>query len=179
MTVATRNHEFDGIREFDNRLPRWWLWTLYLACIFAVVYWIHYHTLGTGDLPGEEFRQEQQAADLRLAALVVTPEKLLELSKDPVALARGKAVWDMQCVACHKPDGGGLVGPNLTDNAWVHGGAPDAIHTTITKGVPEKGMLSWGPLLGAGKVRDVTAFVLTLKNTNAPGGKPPEGKVEN
>lgn len=179
-----RDHDFDGIREFDNRLPNWWLWSFYLACIFSVIYWVHYHVLRTGAAPLQEYAMEMKAADERAAAELarspVDDASLLALAQDAAAVAEGRKVFMTpgQCVTCHKEDGGGLVGPNLTDNAWIHGGSPMAIHKTISKGVPEKGMQAWESLLGPAKVRQVTAFVLTLKGKNAPNGKAPEGKVE-
>ncbi len=81
------------------------------------------------------------------------------------------------CAVCHGQEGQGNIGPNLTDNAWIHGGAPMQIFATVWKGVPEKGMVTWGPVLGKERIRSVVAYVLTLRNTNVAGGKPPEGQV--
>ncbi len=177
-----REHDFDGIREYDNRLPNWWLWTFYLAIAFSFFYWLHYHVLHTGPSQWEEYRAEVKAEEARLAAIAaknpLSDEKLLELSRDPQVVARGRAVFMKNCVACHRADGGGLVGPNLTDDYWIHGGKPLQIMKTITDGVPEKGMVSWGPVLGPLKIRDVTAYVLTIKGTNVPGGLKPQGTKE-
>jgi cytochrome c oxidase cbb3-type subunit 3 len=180
-----REHTFDDdIREFDNNLPRWWLWTFYLACIFAVLYWGHYHLLRTGALPRAEFAAELRVAEQRQAAQLaskpVTGESLLALSRDPETVRAGREVFATYCVACHRPDGGGLIGPNLTDAHWIHGGAPEQVHKTITQGSPDptKGMVAWQPQLGAFKCQQVTAFVLSLKDTNVPGGKAPEGALD-
>lgn len=174
-----REHAFDGIQEFDNRLPNWWLWTFYLACIFAVGYWFHYHVLGTGLLPQQEFARELKAADERaqaeLARRPVTEESLVALSQDREAVAMGAEVFAKNCVACHGANAGGTIGPNLTDAHWIHGAKPSDIYRTIQKGVPEKGMVTWEPLLGSARCQQVTAYVLTLRNTNVAGGKPPEG----
>ena len=183
-----REHEFDGIREFDNRLPNWWLWTFYLACIFAVIYWIHYHVLGTGALPAEEYAREQAAAADKMVVVEVTDASLLALAKEEAAVAAGKAVFKANCAQCHnrleKPeladlDGMGNIGPNLTDRYWLHGGKPTDLYTTLTKGVVEKGMPDYFlGLLGPKQCQQVIAYVLTLKNTNVPGGKEPQGTEE-
>lgn len=182
-TLQTREHTFDGIQEFDNRLPNWWLWTLYLACIFSVVYWVYYHTIGVGDLPGEAYVLEQKAAAARLEAELaknpVSDEMLLKLSKEPAFVAEGKAIFlePTKCALCHKPDGSGLIGPNLTDDMWIYGGKPMDIYTTILKGRP-RGMLAHEPF-GTGFVQRTTAYVLSIKNTNLPGKAPePDAKKE-
>lgn len=176
-TLATREHTFDGIQEFDNRLPNWWLWTLYLACIFSVVYWVWYHTIGFGDHPSEAYVQEQQAAvarlEAQLAANPVTEESLLKLAKEPAFVAEGEKIFKdpAKCALCHKPDGSGLVGPNLTDDLWIYGGKPMDVYTTILKGRP-RGMQAYESF-GTGFVQRAAAYVLSIKNTNLPG-KPPE-----
>lgn len=174
-------HEVDGIQEYDNQLPNWWLYTLYGAIVFAVGYWFHYHVSGFGDLPRAEYQQEMDKAAAAEAerikkAGVLTPEALAALAKDKGTLEQGKAVFAQTCVACHRADGGGLVGPNLTDDFWIHGGAPDKVLASITKGVPEKGMPAWGAQLGADRTRAVTAYVISLRGTNVPGGKAPQGE---
>lgn len=179
-----REHGFDGIQEFDNKLPNWWLWTFYGACIFSFFYWAHYHVLGTGDLPGKELQHEQEAYSAVLAEQAknspVTDESLTKLMADPVAMKKGETIFKnpAQCAMCHKPDGGGLIGPNLTDKFWIHGSKPTEIYKTISKGVPEKGMLAWESTLGPIGVQQATAYVLSLRNTNVAGGKAPEGKEE-
>lgn len=179
---VVRGHAFDGIEEYDNRLPNWWLWSLYLACMFSVVYWIHYHVLGTGPSSLEEFHadmavyaQETSEREAREALAAVSDESLEAMAKDPAVLAAGKETFTTYCLACHKADGGGLIGPNLTDKYWIHGGQPKEIYALVVKGVVEKGMLAWGSVLGKSKCQEVTAFVLTLRNTNAQDGKAPEG----
>ncbi len=177
-----REHDFDGIREYDNRLPNWWLWTFYIMIIFSFFYWVHYHVLHTGPDQWQEYAAEVKAEEEKLASLAaknpVTDETLLEESRNHEVVARGKKVFMTNCVSCHKADGGGLVGPNLTDRFWIHGGKPAQILHTITVGVPAKGMVAWGPVLGASRIRDVTAYLLTIRNTNVPGGKGPEGSEE-
>jgi cytochrome c oxidase cbb3-type subunit 3 len=184
MTTSDRirDHDYDGIQEYDNRLPNWWLWTFYLAVIFAFVYWLHYHSIGTGDLPHEQFAAEMAAADARAMELAAqqpaTDEMLLAMAQDPAAVSAGRGVYAANCIACHLPTGGGSIGPNLTDAHWIHGSRPTDLLRTVTNGVLEKGMVQWGPLLGPIRCRQVVAYLLTLKNTNVAGGKAPEGKPD-
>jgi cytochrome c oxidase cbb3-type subunit III len=176
-TDTTRGHAFDGIEEFDSRLPNWWLWTFYLACIYSVFYWLHYHTLGTGDSPDEAYVKEQQAAAARLeaqlAANPVTDEMLLRLLQEPAFVAEGKAIFTdaTKCALCHRADGGGSIGPNLTDEFWVYGSRPMDIYESILEGRPG-GMLPH-KAYGTGFVQRATVYVLSIENTNVPG-KPPE-----
>jgi cytochrome c oxidase cbb3-type subunit 3 len=178
-----REHEFDGIQEFDNRLPNWWLWTFYGACIFSFFYWIYYHSFPWGRTPLQEFRAEQAAIAATASSSMFTDDELRLAAQDAAVIAEGKTQFTANCLACHAADGGGMIGsvplpgPNLTDNAWIHGGSPTAIFKTIWDGVPEKGMVTWGPQLGKDRIRAVVAYLLTLRNTNVAGGKPPEGQA--
>lgn len=176
-------HEYDGIEECDNHLPRWWLWTFYGTIVFAAGYWFHYHTFKVGQHPMAQLEAEEAAAkaaevEKLQKAGTVTPELLTAMSKDASVLKTGKDVYTANCVSCHGPTGGGGVGPNLTDPYWIHGGTPDKIYKTIKEGVPAKGMLTWGPVIGEEKVRAAAAYLLTLKNTNVAGGKAPQGDKE-
>jgi len=175
-------HEYDGIEEYDNRLPRWWLYTLFSSVAFAAAYWAGYHILRSEPLPRAEY--DLQLADKRSkdaerikAMGTITADGLVLLSHDLGTTGKGKETFTTFCTPCHKADGGGNIGPNLTDDHWIHGGKPDQVYKTVNEGVPLKGMLAWGPQLGPEKVQEVVAYVLTLKNTNAPGGKPPQGDL--
>jgi cytochrome c oxidase cbb3-type subunit 3 len=174
-------HEVDGIQEYDNKLPNWWLYMLYGTIIFAAGYWFHYQTSGFGELPRAAYQKEMDKeaaiqAERIKAAGAVTPEALMTLAKDKGTVEQGKQVFATTCVACHRADGGGVVGPNLTDDFWIHGGAPDKVFKTISLGVPDKGMPAWGPQLGPDRVRAVTAYVISLRGTNVPNGKAPQGE---
>lgn len=175
-------HEVDGIQEYDNKLPNWWLYTLYGAIAFAAVYWYVYQSSGIGESPAQAYKTDSERALATQAMQIkvgeATPEALLALTKDPNAIALGKQVFTSTCVACHRADGGGVVGPNLTDDYWLHGSAPEKIHRTIANGVPDKGMPAWQPQLGALKTQAVAAYVLGLRGTNVPGGKAPQGERE-
>jgi cytochrome c oxidase cbb3-type subunit III len=176
-------HEVDGIQEYDNKLPNWWLYTLYGAVAFATIYWFHYHVGAFGDSSAATYQAEVDAETARAAARVkaaglMSAEALSALARDRATVDQGKQVFEKTCAACHRQDGGGVVGPNLTDDYWIHGGAPDRVFRTITEGVPDKGMPAWGPQLGADRVQAVAAYVISLRNTNVPGGKAPQGERE-
>ena len=176
-------HEVDGIEEYDNKLPNWWLYILYGSIVFGLGYWFVYQTAGIADLPLAAYEAEMdrvaaaQASDSKLVG-PVTAEALAALAKDRGAVARGKRVFATTCAACHRADGGGIVGPNLTDEFWLHGAAPDKVYKTVKDGVPDKGMPAWGPQLGPDRVQAVTAFLITLRDTNVNGGKAPQGERE-
>ena len=177
-------HVYDGIHELDNRLPNWWLWSFYVACIFAVVYWLDFHTLGTGDLPLEAYRGEQRAAAAKLEAELaknpVTEESLQKLATEAGVVAEGEKIFrttaPLSCAFCHKPDGSGQSGPNLTDGSWLYGGRAMDVYTTIMEGRPN-GMPAW-KANGSLFAQRATAYVLAkLKNTNREG-LPPQGAPE-
>ncbi len=176
-------HEVDGIKEMDNKLPNWWLNTLFGSIVFAVGYWFYYEQAAIGKLPRAEYEVEldkkraEEGAKIR-AAGKVTDESLLVLVSDKATVSQGKDVFEQTCVACHRQDGGGNVGPNLTDAYWLHGSANASIFQTVQNGVVDKGMPAWGPTLGIDKTLAVAAYVITLKGKNAPGGKAPQGVIE-
>ncbi len=173
------SHAFDGIEEYNNRLPNWWLFTLYASIIFAFGYWLYYETFVVG--PGQEAAYEQvmqKAAEAELArasAGGLNDESLLMMAGMPDKVAEGAQIFKTYCVACHLEKGQGSVGPNLTDEFWIHGPKPMNIHETVTNGVLAKGMPQWGLQLGPKRVEAVVSFVLTIKNTQVPG-KPPQGE---
>ncbi len=162
-------------------LPRWWLYSLYATIIFAFGYWFHFEVFKSGTRPMDAYNQELQAeaaaesARVR-AAGVMTPQALLAFSRDAAMVRRGQEVYRANCVTCHAANAGGLVGPNLTDEYWIHGGRPDQIYTTITDGVTGRAMAAWGPQIGIDNVQAVTAYLLTIRNTHVSGGRPPEGE---
>jgi cytochrome c oxidase cbb3-type subunit III len=166
-------HVYDGIEEADNELPAWWVAVFVGSIVFAGAYWLMY----------EEYHAEPSAAALLIAeedhikrsAGAVTDEDLDIASKQASFVVEGKAAFVTNCVVCHGEKGEGKIGVNLTDNRWLHGGAPMSIYGTIRDGVPAKGMPSWGAILGPEKVKQLAAFVLTLRNTNVPG-KEPQGE---
>lgn len=173
------HYVYDGIEEMDNRLPNWWLGILWGSILFAFGYWMYYQVTGSGPDQLAAYKQESAEVARRSAGnKPVSDELLLALAQDPETLKVGKKAFADNCVACHGADGQGIIGPNLTDKYWLHGGKPAAIHKTISEGVVAKGMLAWERTLGAERVRAVTAYVLTLKGKNVAGGKAPQGDAE-
>jgi cytochrome c oxidase cbb3-type subunit 3 len=175
-------HEYDGIIELDNQLPLWWLYTLYGTVAFAIIYWFQYEILHASPTPEREYAakvaETREAESARLAKLGTLDNKTLaSLAKDPKTIAQGRAVFAANCAACHRADGAGLVGPNLTDNFWLHGGQPEQIWKTVRDGATREGavMPPWKQL-GDEKVLASVAYVLSLRNTNVPGGKAPQGE---
>lgn len=174
------DHEYDGIRELDNKLPRWWVWLFYLTAIFAVVYFVYYHLLGMGDLMATQYQKEMAIGDQIKAGAMARFESqmaTLEPLKDATTLADGKRLFEQMCAPCHRPDGGGLVGPNLTDDYWIHGPAFKDNLRTIYNGVPEKGMVTWKTVLKPSEILTVASYIYTLRGTKPPNPKPPENQA--
>jgi cytochrome c oxidase cbb3-type subunit 3 len=165
-------HVYDGIEEADNNLPTWWLLTFYGAVVFGLIYWFYYHEYAIGQLQPEKYAEAVAAAEAERS--IVTDESLNALALDDSAVAAGSQIFGTQCIACHDAKAQGKVGlgPNLTDQYWIHGGAPTNIHATVTNGVAAKGMPAWAPILGEEGVNQVVAYVLTLRNTEVPGIEP-------
>ncbi len=172
-------HDFDGIQEYDNRLPNWWLWILWGSVIFSLGYWLVFHTFELGKSPVQIYDAEMQAAvEAQLATGgSIDNESLILMSGMPDKVSEGKEIFGKFCVACHLVMDGGLVGPNLTDAYWIHGGEPMDMHKTVTDGVLDKGMAAWGNQIGPSGVEAVVAYMITLRDTNVDGGKAPEGEL--
>ncbi|HVZ76778.1 MAG TPA: cbb3-type cytochrome c oxidase N-terminal domain-containing protein [Gemmatimonadaceae bacterium] len=170
-------HDYDGIQEFDNPMPRWWVWIFWATIIFSAVYAFDpRHTLrGPGRIA--DYQAEMAAAARRWPQPTgnVDAATLAALTHDQAALAAGKAIFTSTCAPCHRADGGGLIGPNLTDDYWLHGGTLMDIHKTITEGVLDKGMPNWGKFLKPEQINDVTVYVASLHGTNPPNPKAPQG----
>lgn len=160
-------HEYDGILEADNELPRWWLATFFGAIVFAGGYWFAYEAWNFADTPREEYAAAMEAA--AASGGEVTEELLAMVAGQDDRVAEGATTFATSCAACHGARGEGQIGPNLTDNAWIHGGAPTQIHTTVAQGVGTAGMPAWGPVLGDRQVQSVVAFILSIRDTNVPG----------
>ena len=176
------DHNYDGIMELDNKLPPWWVWGFYITIFFAFAYIIYYHMSGVGKLPQAEYQAELTAAALekeeriRMNANYVTDENVVMLT-DADALKEGASIFQKNCLACHGDKGQGGVGPNMTDEYWLHGGGIKNIFHTISEGVPSKGMISWKSQLSPKQIQQVASFLMTLVGTNPPGAKEPQGDV--
>ncbi len=175
------DHEFDGIREYDNPPPNWIMWLLWASIVVAIFYWMGYQTFGVGRLPTQKYEDEMaRAAEAQLARMgkqEVSDKTLLLMASVPSRIAEGRKLFEQFCTVCHGPNAEGSVGPNLTDAYWIHGGKPMQILGTVTAGVPDKGMVAWGGQLGPARVQTVVAYVLSVKDSNRPG-KAPQGQPE-
>ena len=172
------DHEYDGIKEYDNPMPRWWVLLFWATIIFVPVYYLLPGDFGAGGKKEAMYAREIAAFDAAhppASGPTETAEQLSAIVSDQRQVAAGKVLFAANCVTCHRADGGGLIGPNLTDDSWIHGGTPLEIHTTIWTGVLAKGMPPWGKMLKPEQVNALTAFVVSLHGTNPPNPKAPEG----
>lgn len=174
------DHNYDGIQELDHPLPQWWLWLFYLTIAFSVFYSIYYMT-GIGPTLREELEVSMKEIEARKPKVAEgegapTDETFMALLSQADRIKNGQEVFAGKCAACHGDQGQGLIGPNLTDNHWLHGtGKPTEIASTIRLGVPAKGMPPWGDLLTQDELMNVTAYIMSIRGTNPPGAKAPEG----
>lgn len=175
-------HTYDDIEEYDNELPNWWLYTLFGAMVFALGYFFWYEVLHAGPSQQQTYeasrvedRRREAERARRMGAM--NDEGLRTLSHDAATVEQGRALFTQNCAACHRADGGGQIGPNLTDNQWIHGGTPLRVFRTVSEGIAAKGMPAWGAQLGPDRTMSVVAYLLTLRNTNVAGGKAPQGDV--
>lgn len=179
--VAT-DHEYDGIRELDNNLPPWWLAGFYISIAFAVIYLLRYHVFQTAPLPAEELKIElaeaeaAQAEYLKTAANLVD-ESSVELLTEESRILAGGEIFAKNCAVCHAADGGGGVGPNLTDAYWIHGADIKDVFKTVKYGVPAKGMVPWKDQLSAAEMQEVSSYVLSLVGTTPANPKEPQGDL--
>jgi cytochrome c oxidase cbb3-type subunit 3 len=174
------DHEYDGIEEYDNPLPGWWSWIFVATIVFSLGYWLYYQ-IGPGlsdiALYDDEVRvaAEHQARLAPPPGASVSEESLRALARDARAVAGGREIFATRCMPCHGPEGQGVVGPNLTDDYWIHGRTLVEIRRTISEGVPEKGMVPWRDQLKPDEISGLAAYVSTLAGTKPANPKAPEG----
>lgn len=176
------DHEYDGIRELDNNLPPWWVWMFYVTIIFAFVYLIYYHVLPYGMSQEEQYVAEVEQAEADRQAYLaqaknLVDENTVQFLADASDLTKGKAIFTELCQQCHAADGGGGVGPNLTDQYWIHGGSIQDIFKTVKYGVPTKGMISWESQLRPVQMAQVSSYIQTLQGTTPANPKEPQGDL--
>ncbi len=176
------DHNYDGIRELDNDLPPWWLYGFYATIIFAFVYMIRFHIFN-GDNQYEELQVTLEQANVELEEYKKTAKDLVDfntvvVSVNAADLARGKKIFQTNCVACHLPDGGGSIGPNLTDKHWILGGGiKNVFHTVSEGGRAGKGMIAWKQDLKPSEIAQVASYVLSLEGTTPANPKAAEGDI--
>lgn len=174
------DHEYDGIQELDNKMPSWWVTLFILTFIFAIAYMFYYHVAKLGDLQLQEYASEfpKEGEGGAKKSTGFTNGELFAPSPDNKEMvAKGEKVFQANCASCHRADAGGTVGPNLTDDNWIHGGAFTDIVWTIVNGVPEKGMLSWRKILSKDDILATANYIRSLHGSNPPNPKAPEGAV--
>ncbi|MBS0632599.1 MAG: c-type cytochrome [Verrucomicrobia bacterium] len=168
--IKLREHSYDGIQEYDQRLPNWWLYTLYGAIAFWIVYWFIAIQAGSVQPDGQRVQAEMtRIAAVKMASSidVSNDAKFWEMSKNPLFVDAGRQTFNSLCVACHLPSLRGksetptAVGPDLTDTAWLHGGTPKEIYHTVSGGVLAKGMPAWEPVVGQKKTAELVAYILS------------------
>lgn len=176
------DHDYDGIKELDNGLPPWFTGLFYATIIFALVYLVRFHIVGDYT-QNQEYVIDNTLAEKKVEAYNKTAPDLMNKEKvtlltEASALAEGKTIFTKNCVLCHKADGGGAIGPNLTDKNWILGGGIKNLFNTITEGGrPGKGMIAWKESLKPTEIQKVASYVLSLQGTKPVGGKAPEGDI--
>lgn len=170
-------HSYDGIQEYDNPMPRWWVLTFWGTIVFSALYALNIGGMNAGRVAEYEKDMAAFRAAHPAPSGPTSPDRLLALTKDNHEVSEGKKIFAKNCAVCHSPDGGGLIGPNLTDDAWIHGGKIEDINATIVNGVLAKGMPPWGKMLKPEEVDEVAAYVWTLHGTTPAKPKVAEGVV--
>lgn len=208
------DHDYDGIKEENNKMPRWWLWMFIFSIVWAIGYFSYFHVFKIGYLQVDQYRKELNPnytrpagdnkfiADIlepyhspyyaperdRIAAPVKAKAVYVELTResdtstyvaltDPAAIAAGKTTFETKCASCHGKLGEGNIGPNLTDDYWLHGGGMTNIAKTIKFGVPAKGMLAWQGELNKEQIIQVASYIMTLHGSHPPNAKAPQGDL--
>ena len=175
------DHNYDGIRELDNHLPPWWVAMFYGCIVIGIAYYSYYHVFDYGLSSAEEYQQEIAQGELAVQRYLAMQPSSVNASNvavltDADALAKGKETFLKRCVACHGAFGEGTIGPNLTDEYWIHGGDIKDLFTTIKYGVVSKGMQAWQDQLSPEEIQMVSSYILSLQGTNPPNGKKAEGE---
>lgn len=176
------DHDYDGIKELDNRLPPWWIYLFYATILFSAIYLVRYHIL-EDYTQAEEFEQEMAEARQAVEEYKKTAKDLIdassvELLTEASDLQAGLAIYTANCAVCHKPDAGGSIGPNLTDDYWILGGGIGNVFNTVSEGGRDgKGMVSWKSTLSPVEIAQVSSYIISLQGSNPPDAKAPEGDL--
>jgi cytochrome c oxidase cbb3-type subunit 3 len=176
------DHNYDGIKELDNNLPPWWKYGFYITIVFAAVYLLRYHVFNGAnqfdELEAEYVQAKASIEEYKKTAKDLVDVNTVELLTDAASLAKGKQVFETICVACHKADGGGGIGPNLTDKYWILGGGIKNVFHTITEGGRDgKGMIAWKQTYKPSEIQQIASYVISLQGTTPAEPKAPEGEI--
>ena len=175
------DHDYDGIKELDNALPPWWKYGFYITIVVALFYIFKFEVWHTGMNPTQEYAEEMSAAKIQTDAYLASAKENVDensvVQLDAAGAAAGKEIFTKTCVACHLAEGQGSVGPNLTDEYWIHGGGVKDIFKTIKYGYPDKGMQSWQTTYSPVQMQQLATYIRTLKGTNPPNPKAPQGDL--
>ena len=179
-----RGHKYDGIREYDNPMPGWWVWLFIITIIFSVIYVLGIHVFDFVDTYEDDLAQAQaELFEIREAYAASGPafetdERALARYVDDASFVEaGAPLYASTCASCHGNEGQGLIGPNLPDDYWLHGGTPSDVYRVIHEGVPTQGMPAWDGVLSLEEQAQVTAFVWSLHGTDPAGAKEPQGDL--
>ncbi len=171
-----KDHEYDGIQELDNDLPPWWKWLFYITIAIGIIYMVRFWVLDADDLyQDREFQEEM--AEAKTVSADKAKDFEIKVLRDEASLARGQEIYDKICQVCHLKDGGGLVGPNMTDNYWIHGNTIEDMYQVVTNGVIEKGMISYKDQLSPTQRLEVLSYIIVkLHGTTPANPKAPQGE---
>lgn len=177
------DHDFDGIKELNNPIPFWFNLLFYGTVVVAFGYMLVFHVFNTGDLQAKEYEKEVAQAEVDKQAYIkqagnLIDENTVTLITDEAKLKEGQEMFIAKCAVCHGDKGQGNVGPNLTDEYWLHGGDVSSVFKTIKYGVPSKGMVAWQNSMNGAQMQALTSYIHTLKGTNPAGAKEPQGEKE-
>ncbi|WP_324672263.1 cbb3-type cytochrome c oxidase N-terminal domain-containing protein [Hymenobacter sp. GOD-10R] len=178
--VVIADHDYDGIHEFDNDLPPWWKYGFYVTILFAGAYLFYFHVSKTGELSHAEYETEMKQAALLVSAGSDDPNKLTDFQALTAAadISGGKSIFTQNCAPCHGANAEGKVGPNLTDEYWLHGGEVNHVYKTVKFGVQGKGMVAWKGKLSSKQILQVSSYILSLQGSKPANAKEPQGEKD-
>jgi cytochrome c oxidase cbb3-type subunit 3 len=175
------DHDYDGIKELDNALPPWWKYGFYITIGVAFIYLLNFHVFGIGLNPAQEYNAEMESARIKKEIYEASNKDRIDENKVPMAtsdgILAGKNLFETNCIACHIKDGGGNVGPNLTDDYWLHKGSLNDIYNTIKVGYADKGMQSWSGQFTPKEISYLASYIKTLHGTKPAAPKAPQGEL--
>lgn len=175
------DHDYDGIQELDNALPPWWKYGFYITIVVGFVYLLNFHVFGIGKNPTEEYNAEMENARIQKERYEANNKDRIDENNVPMAdatgIKEGERLYEANCIACHLKGGAGSVGPNLTDDYWLHKGSLNDIYNTIKVGYPDKGMQSWSSQFNPKQISYLASYIKSLHGSNPPNAKAAQGEL--